>query len=106
MLQTKYQKAIESDSDGESLVWKEKAKQVAFAIEFYNEKEWVIERLGRHGQLSQQLSAPGKEEAHGWVDGQSEEREWMMTLKGTPLQSNIKRLALLLRVGEPLEGFE
>lgn len=75
MLQTKYQKIIGSDSDGERLVWKERAMQVAFEIEFYNKKEWVSERPRRHGQLSQQLSAPGKEEAHGWADGQSEERE-------------------------------
>lgn len=51
---------------------------MAFEIEFYNEKEWVIEKPGRYGQLSQQLSAPGKEEAHGWLGGQNEEREETM----------------------------
>lgn len=33
-------------------------------------------------KLSKQLSTPGKEETHGWVDGQSEEREWIVTLRG------------------------
>lgn len=35
-------------------------------------------------KLSQQLSSPRREEEYGWVDGQSEKKECMVTLMGYP----------------------